>query len=359
MATPCGQLPDKRRSLRDVLLADLHAGRHPPGAKLPSEWEFASRYGVSRATVRGALDLLAAEGLLQRRKGQGTWFHPAALERLAAARPPTARIALVLKPSRIANAIFEGILAAFSAALPDHLQTEVHYHETAKPASYATAAVVVLDGGFSNDEIAAVRQHAAHLIVLNRMIPGVPSVCTDNVMGGALMVQHAVECGHRRLGVLHFGEDHRPGVSVEEFTLRLQGIRAACKRAGIVPVEIPLELHRMFAFPPAAAVERLLREAGDVTLILTVADHLAFAVLESLQERGIAVPQRIGIIGFDDIRGTRFSTPAMTTVRQPVDELGRVLAEGIAALLAGRPAGLGAPIRLILVPRETCPRLAG
>lgn len=350
-------LPDKRGALHGLLREEIRSGRQPPGSRLPSEWELVARYGVSRTTVRDALEMLAAEGLLQRRKGCGTWVHPDAGRRLDQGRGRERRIAVALDATQRNNPIYGGILTAFSAALPAACRVAVHLHHAVRPALYAGAEVAVVDGGFDDAAVEAVRGRCRQVILLNRIHPGLPYVCTDNLLGGALMARHALDRGHRRIGVLHFGDDHAGGRSVEEFTLRLRGIRAELARAGVRPAEVGLELHRMFDLTPAQAVDRLLAEAPDLSLILAVADHLALDALERLQELGAPVPRRVGLIGFDDLVICRFASPGLTTVRQPVEELGRALAEGVLALLDGRPAGLGTPLRPHLVPRETCPPL--
>lgn len=355
MGTPRGQLSDKRQRLCELLLDDIRSGRQPAGSRLPSEWELVGRYGVSRTTVRSALAQLDLDGLVQRRKGCGTWVHPDAGRRLDAARPPTRRIAVVLCADKMNNPIYSGILAAFHDALPAGCQAVVHHHHAVKPALYADVQAAVVDGGFDDADIARVQERVRRVAVLNRRHPRLPSVCTDNRLGGMLMIRHALERGHRRIGVVHFGDEHAGGRSVEEFTLRLQGIRAACAEAGVAPVEVRLELHRMFEFGPAEAVDRLLAAAPAVSVILAVADTLAVMLMECLAERAVPVPRRMGIIGFDDLALSRFTSPALTTVRQPVEEMGRALADCAAALADGRPAGSGDPLRPHLVVRESCP----
>src|SRR5690606_31913473 len=138
----------------------------------PSEWELVAQYGVSRTTVRSALAQLERDGLVRRRKGRGTWVHPEAGARMAAARRVGRRITLVLTAGRMNNPIFSGILSAFHAALPTHCHVSVHHHHALKPALYADAEVVVIDGDFDSAAIAAVRERVPHVVVLNRLHPG-------------------------------------------------------------------------------------------------------------------------------------------------------------------------------------------
>ncbi len=346
-------IADKRQALRDLLVADIRAGRCPAGTAMPSEWDLVNRFSVSRTTVRGALAMLAAEGLVVRHQGQPTLVHAEAERRLAGQQEQATRIAIILGESKVANPVFAGILASFHAHLPPRLRPAVYFHGFVKPALYAGASVAVIDGSFDAAAIAAVRERIPRLVVLNRQLRDLPCACTDNRAGGAIMAEHALERGHRHIGVLHFG-DHD---TEEEFVLRLRGIRSACAKAGATLTEVGLRLKRQFEFTPHQAVEQLLRQAPDTTVILCVSDQLALHVLESLSERAIAVPERMAVIGFDDLPNSRFIEPPLTTVRQPVEEIGEALAAGVTALSEGRPAGLGRAIRPQLVPRASCPPL--
>lgn len=347
-------IPGKQRSLRDLLVAEIRSGRYPPATRLPSEWDLVKRCGVCRSTVRKALDGLVSEGLVSRRRGQATWVHPEAVHRLSGSALPSRSIAVVLPAGQADNLIFAGILAAFAGHLPDHLRLAVHFHDFVKPALYADAAAVVVDGGLGAQAIAELRERVQHLAVINRMVRGLPCACTDNRAGGALMARHAIERGHRRIGVLHFGEKD----TEEEFILRLRGIRSACAAAGVELNEVALRLHQQYAFTPRQALDHLLRIAPETTVILCVTDHLAFSVHEALSGLGIAVPKRMALIGFDDLPISAVLATPLTTVKQPVDEIGEALATAVMAMIDGRPPGIGHPIRPQLVPRASCPPLA-
>lgn len=291
MAEARDPLPDKRQALRNLLVEEISSGRQPPGSRLPSEWKLVTRFGVSRTTVRDALEMLVGEGLVQRRKGSGTWVHADAAARLRRAVGRERRIAVVLTDGQRDNNIYGGILAALSAALPPACRLSVYLHHAIRPALYAGAEVVIVDGSFDDAGIEELRARGRQVVVLNRLHPGLPHICTDNLLGGRMMAEHALARGHRRIGVLHYGDDHADGRSVQEFTLRLRGIRAALAEGGVRPVEVGLELHRLFAFTPAQAVDRLLAEAPDLSLILAVTDELALHALDRLQELDVPVPR--------------------------------------------------------------------
>lgn len=340
----------KHRALRERIVTDIRAGHYPPATRLPSEWELVSMCGVSRTTVRKALDQLVAEGLVTRQRGQATWVHPEALTRLAAAARPARTVHAVMGSDKWTNPLFTSILAEFHARLPGHIKLSVFFHDFIKPAMYADAAVVVVDGGMGETAMKQLRERGLSLVVLNRVLRGIPCICTDNRHGGELMASHAIERGHRRIGILHFGDRD----TEDEFVLRLKGMRAVCAGAGVEPVEVALPLHRQYDFSPNQAVDRLLRMDAGITVILCVCDLLAVNVLESLAERGIKVPERVSVIGFDDLPNSRLLHPPLATVRQPVEGLGESLATAVVALAEGRPAVAGRPIRPQFVPRDSC-----
>lgn len=88
--------------------------------------------------------------------------------------------------------------------------------------------------------------------------------------------------------------------------------------------------------------------------MLCVCDTLALHALEQLNSRGISVPRQMSLIGYDDLPPCRYSSPALTTVRQPVEDLATAVATAIESLADGHPAGLGRPFTPQLIPRASC-----
>jgi DNA-binding LacI/PurR family transcriptional regulator len=350
-STPDTAIPDKARALRDLLVDELRRGLRPAGTRLPSEWELARSCGVSRTTVRSALAELTAAGLLVRQQGRGTFVHQQADQRLSGPRASELLVAVVLPSQRLVNPIFQAVLARFAERLDPRARLQFHHHDFLKPAIYADsgAGLVIADGGYGAEAVLALQARCPQLVLLNRLHRELPAVCTDNRLGGELMAEHLLGLGHRRIGILHYGAEG----TEEEFVLRLRGIRHVLKAAGVEPLEAALQLHNQRAFTPFQAVELLRRRASDLTALLCMTDVLALNALEALEETGVAVPGRISIIGFDDLRACRFSVPALTTIRQPVCELGDALADAVAARLAGGDLPRPRPLKPQLVARAS------
>lgn len=348
---PSAAIADKSSALRDLLIADLRSGRCPPGAKMPSEWALSRQYGVSRTTVRSALAELTSAGLVVRQQGRGTFVHAQAGSRLAAPQAIAVTVAVVLASQRLHNPIMQAIIARFVSVLDPRARIQLYHHDFLKPAIYVGngADLVIVDGWFSDEAITALREHCPHVLLVNRVHRKVPFVCIDNRRGGELMAEHVLARGHRRIGILHYGAEG----TEEEFMLRLHGIRHVLHAAGVEPEEAALQLHNQRAFTPYQAVELLMRRNPDLTVLVCITDGLALSALEMLGEVGIAVPERLSLMGFDDLSACRYTMPALTTIRHPVDDLGDALAAAVLNRIDGQPMAGDRPIKPQVVTRAS------
>lgn len=150
---------------------------------------------------------------------------------------------------------------------------------------------------------------------------GVLSVDVDNVRGGYLATQYLLSLGHRRIAHL-CGDSHQRSAHDRE-----AGFRAAMAEAGI-PVDetfvIPCGYHGGEACEPT---NRLLSLAKPPTAIFCANDNLAVGVLLAAREAGVSVPGQLSIVGFDDAPAAALVTPPLTTIRQPLSEIGQRAAE--------------------------------
>lgn len=142
------------------------------------------------------------------------------------------------------------------------------------------------------------------------------AVIADNVGGGRALARVLIELGHRQFGVIN-------GPPLLTTTRdRLDGFRSGLHEAGIaLPPghEVDSDFSRDGSL---RATHELLAQAPDITAIFALNDTMAVGVLAALRERGIAVPDDISVVGFDDISITRDVTPALSTVRVPMVEMG-------------------------------------
>lgn len=147
-------------------------------------------------------------------------------------------------------------------------------------------------------------------------------VTSEDELGARLAVEHLLDLGHRRIGYLGVG--YRPRSN----NLRSQSYRNTIERAGITPPDDWLvmaapghERHEADASVGQELLPRLL--AAHVTAIYCYNDMLAIGALMACRDLGVKVPEDLSLVGFDDIALAKFVTPPLTTIHQPMYELGQ------------------------------------
>ncbi|GAA1594978.1 MULTISPECIES: LacI family DNA-binding transcriptional regulator [Kribbella] len=202
------------------------------------------------------------------------------------------------------------------------------------------------------------RTDAEHLDVLTGLAPTVllhrtsdttAYVISDVADGVAQAVANLTALGHRRIGYV----DGPP--ESWSAALRRQAIAKAGERAGIEITTVAQVAARF----DGGVVAGDLAIASGVTAVLAFNDIVAFGLMHRLSDRGIAVPEDISIIGFDDVAEARMSTPALTTVAQPLNLSGRRGVEMLVDLLAGRELSeraLVLPAHLVVRETTAVPR---
>jgi len=154
-----------------------------------------------------------------------------------------------------------------------------------------------------------------------------PAVNVDNVGGASLAVAHLLQWGHRRIG--YIGATDRRLTNVK----RLSGYTKTLEQAGI-------QLDPTWIINPEADDDLQRGRLGlgqclaaGVTAIFCYNDQIAISVLNSCYHKGISVPQQLSIVGFDDIRLASYVNPPLTTVRQPLQEMGRTAMKMVLGLI--------------------------
>jgi LacI family transcriptional regulator len=162
---------------------------------------------------------------------------------------------------------------------------------------------------------------------------GEPEVGVDNAGGIAALVGELVALGHRRIAFLE------GPASLFVARDRLAGYRSGLAAAGIEPDErlvVPTTFDREGG---AAGVDRLLGGDAPFTAICCANDLLALGAIGRLVERGVDVPREVSVAGFDDIAVAAITAPALSTVRVPLREIGRLAFEAVERELGGVPPG--------------------
>ncbi|MFF3442624.1 LacI family DNA-binding transcriptional regulator [Streptosporangium sp. NPDC002721] len=194
-------------------------------------------------------------------------------------------------------------------------------------------AVIAITSDLTAGQLAALSRARLPLVVIDPLnLPqtrGVTSVGSTNFAGGLAATQHLLALGHRRIAYLG-----GPATAACE-QARLHGYRAAMEAAGTrIPPEYVREGH--FQYQEGVTGGAALFDLPEVpTAIFTGCDDIALGVLEAARARGLRVPEDLSIVGFDDTQVARMASPPLTTVRQPLREMGGVAVRTAMRLAAG------------------------
>lgn len=175
-----------------------------------------------------------------------------------------------------------------------------------------------------------------------------PSVGAANWSGGLAVARHLIQLGHRRIAVLG------GPVAFLCSRARLDGFHAAMDEAGI-PVDPTLVRHGRFVFEDGLAHgTALLKFREPPTAIVCGDDLQAMGVYEAARRLGVRIPDDLSVTGFDDVDYAKWMGPPLTTVRQPLVEMGATAAQLVLALADGQtPAQTRVELATSLIVRES------
>lgn len=154
-----------------------------------------------------------------------------------------------------------------------------------------------------------------------------PSVGATNWSGGLAATRHLLDLGHRRIAMIS-GPTEWPCCRA-----RLDGYRAAMDAAGAAPL---VRVSTLYVEGGLRDGRKLLRLPDPPTAIFAANDLQALGVYEAAREIGVRIPEELSVVGFDDLSFTQWSGPPMTTVHQPLVQMGAAAANLVIALAAGR-----------------------
>ena len=189
------------------------------------------------------------------------------------------------------------------------------------------------------------------MVVLDSRMLGFPCVHGDHRQGARLAVQHLLRAGHTRIAYIG-GE-------------RLSDERESGYRHSMMEHEVPVCEDIIIRHESSTvnfskfgydAVQQLLEQRENFTAIFCANDLIAMGAIRALSDASLQVPQDIAIVGFDDIIMASLFRPAITTIRQPIDVMGKAVSEMIQELITGinQPSVKKILFEMDLVVRESC-----
>ncbi len=372
-------------------------------SKLPSELELAAQYGVSRGTVTKALDMLVQQGILYRRRPQGTFVSPSSGVHLvtqgqrqeasvsaapAQVSPPMVGLIVPYLADEFLGSIVQGISTvlrtadfalSFASSECDWALERYHIDQFLRQ---GVAGIIIFPGDHQVQERAgrlvsvnevervevlqALQQKNMPFVLIDRYIPEVESdyVISDDVTAGYAATQHLFALGHRRIGFITINRQMTSGA--QRYAGYQQSLRENCQ-----PLEEQLVLQALYQSSPLSMpggvpvsqsgqmdrslVVQYLRQPERPSAIVAMHDYVALRVLQAAEDLGLDVPGDVALVscGAGDI-GAHVRVP-LTSVIQPAAEIGRQSAQ----ILLDRIAQRASKIRQITLPvslvvRKSC-----
>jgi DNA-binding LacI/PurR family transcriptional regulator len=342
----------RTNTLVTTLRDEIARGVYAVGEAIPSERELCSSKGLSRTTVRRAIQLLVDEGMLYRVPGSGTYVGRTAPATLGAAQEQ-ATLGLILPT--LANPYFgelataierESTRAGYQLLLGQSDMTgrsvAPYLARYAENASVKGVIVVA-----SSEEIPVASYEKLRearkpflFVVRHAETIAADAVSTDHVGGARELVRHLIGLGHRRIAYI--------GDTWTRNARHHQGYLEGLREAGIA--EDPALIVRVYSENleqvGQGGVRELLERRVDFTAIFAQIDLVAIGVLRALQAAGLRVPDDVSVVGFDNIPGAEYLQPPLTSVDHTVDEIGRLAVLLLLDRATGRYDG---PARQVII----------
>jgi DNA-binding LacI/PurR family transcriptional regulator len=290
--------------------------------------EVAQKVGVSEATVSRVLN--GRPGVSDStREAVLTALDVLGYERPTQLRGDRARLIGLVLPE-LQNPIFPALAEVIGGALAQRGFTPVLCTRTAGGLSEADYVDMLLDqhasgvvfAGGHFAELAAPHDHyrllhSRHIpaVLVNAAIDGLdfPCVATDDAAAAGQSFRHLASLGHERIGLVVGPGDHMPS------RRKLAAFQEHAERSGfaVAPIE-----HALFSLEGGqAATTRMLRQG--VTGVICGSDVLALGAIRAVRRAGLSVPGDVSVVGYDDSGWLNCTDPPLTTVRQPIESMGK------------------------------------
>lgn len=325
-----------------------------PGQRIPSERALCKEFALSRVTVNKITSTLVQDGLLERRGPNGTFV--VGINGKAA----TLQIGFLMQTSNPheVNPVYESVLRAFVRASHTRHARVVFgmlgaWGETLPPGfNPSSLDALVLAGNAPEEQVAVFAEARKPVVWVDEVeTADVRSlICTDNLEAGRLAAAHLLARGRRAIVAMGY-----PVGSYRGFELRLEGFRQAHAAHGVRIDE------RRILRPYYSRVEHVVeilhqleRDGIAFDAVFGLSDVIGIWNINALSRLGRRVPEDVAVISVDGLPSGDWTHPRLTSIVQPVDEIGEVaLARVLAMLETGKK--FEAPCRIApkLVVRES------
>lgn len=251
--------------------------------------------------------------------------------------------------------ISEGYAALVMSGIEDHLLQEgyfyfvvSHRHRDELIEEYPLLLQQRAVEGLIAVDTAIMRAAQVPLVAVSghREVPGVTNIVLDHARAATLAMEHLTKLGHRQMAFIK-GQEFSSDTAI-----RWESVRKAAEKLG-VPINDRLvgQLEGESSSPELGyqVTKRMVATGEPFTALFAFNDISAIGAIQALREAGRRVPEDVSVAGFDDIQSAAFQNPGLTTVRQPLREMGMLAAETLLRRIAA-PANAPYPREIVVQP---------
>jgi LacI family transcriptional regulator len=210
-------------------------------------------------------------------------------------------------------------LEGYTLVIAESQESSANEAEALKRIMPTVDGVMLVTTRLRDEEIQELNRQKP-VVLINRKVEGVPDVVPSNEAGIADAVKHLAELGHKHIAFL--SGPRSSWMNSERWNLLMKNaVKAGMTIVEIGPNDPTLEAGRL-------SIDRV--RAAGVSAVVTYNDLMGIGLLREATAKGISVPEDLSIIGFDNIFGSDFTTPPLTTVQLELDRAGT---DGVTALM--------------------------
>ncbi len=336
----------KYRSLADMLRGEISKLANSGRGRIPTEMEIAEQYGVSRQTVRNALDLLEQEGLIERRQGSGSYI------RLQKRDSEDAKQIAVIT-TFIDDYIFPAVLHEAQIIFEKNGYSTLVYatenkvskeREILSALSVKNVSAILIEGSktalptANSDLFMRFKEMGIPVLFIHgtyRNLPDFPSILDDNYKGGYQLAKYLIAKGHKRIAGI-FKSDDMQGPE------RYYGVVSAMLEEGLRINDSSFcwyDTEDRRAIITGHGEDRLDRfinkRLSGSSAVVCYNDEIAFNLIKRMQDCGKSVPEDIAVVSFDNSFYSQIGSVPITSLGHGRERIGNTAADALVSLIKG------------------------
>lgn len=323
----------------------LEEGELKPGDRMESEHQLCSQFEVSRQTVRHAISVLEQDGIVERRRGSGTYVKKSVKLEEKEQKSMMVAVMTTYMQEYIFSAIIQGIEYEISKA---GYGMQVSFtNNTVEKERFILKNILEngkVDGliaettksGLPNpnlDIYKKIMKKGIPVLFINSHYTGLdaPYVSLNDKMAGKLVTNHLLRCGHRKIAAIFKGDDGQGHQRYAGYIEALMEADIKIRSQSVVWIDTD-EVRDM-----REDAGWILRRIQGCTAVVCYNDEVANNLVAICLEQGIKVPEDISIIGIDDSNLATYCEVPITSAKNPIKDLGKIAALEMLEMIKGHP----------------------